>query len=97
MCSSRTDRLHCTHSDDSLFIGSGLDTRVTFTPYFTNLVAEPMKQVHAELFRLAAELESVRGQVQTECNAIRGPSVVVVLASLLTNVGIESSHDAACT
>ena len=32
-----------------------------------------MEQVHAELVRLAAELESVRGHVQTECNALRDP------------------------
>ena len=30
-----------------------------------------MEQVHAELLRLATELEAVRGQVQTECNAVR--------------------------
>ena len=40
-------------------------------PYFTYLVAELMEQVHAGLVRLAMELESVRGQVQTECNALR--------------------------
>ena len=27
--------------------------------------------IHAELARLATELEAVRGQVQTECNALR--------------------------
>ena len=40
-------------------------------PYFINLVAEPMEQIHSELVRLATELEAVRGQVQTECNALR--------------------------
>ena len=29
------------------------------------------EQVHAELFRLATEVELVRGQTQTECNALR--------------------------
>ena len=30
-----------------------------------------MEPIHAELFRLATELEAVKGQVQTECNALR--------------------------
>ena len=30
-----------------------------------------MQAVHAELVRLATELEVVKGQVQTECNALR--------------------------
>ena len=30
-----------------------------------------MEAIHAELVRLAAELETVKGQVQTECNALR--------------------------
>ena len=30
-----------------------------------------MEPIHAELLRLATELEAVRGQVQTECNALR--------------------------
>ena len=30
-----------------------------------------MEQVNAELVRLATELESVKGQVLTECNALR--------------------------
>ena len=30
-----------------------------------------MEPVHAELLRLATELEAVKGQVQTECNALR--------------------------
>ena len=38
---------------------------------FVNLVAELMEAVHAELVRLATELEAVKGQVQTECNALR--------------------------
>ena len=41
------------------------------SPYFINLVAESMEPIHAELLRLAAELEAVKGQVQTECNALR--------------------------
>ena len=39
--------------------------------YFINLVAERMEPIHAELMRLATELEAVRGQVRTECNALR--------------------------
>ena len=30
-----------------------------------------MEPIHAELLRLARELEAVKGQVQTECNALR--------------------------
>ena len=30
-----------------------------------------MAAIHAELVRLATELEAVKGQVQTECNALR--------------------------
>ena len=30
-----------------------------------------MEPIHAELLRLATELEAARGQVQTECNALR--------------------------
>ena len=30
-----------------------------------------MEAIHAELLRLATELEAVKGQVQTECNALR--------------------------
>ena len=41
------------------------------SPYFINLVAEPMEPIHAELLRLVTELEAVRGQLQTECNALR--------------------------
>ena len=36
----------------------------THSSYFTNLVAEPMEPIHAELLRLATELEAVKGQVQ---------------------------------
>ena len=32
-----------------------------------------MEPIHAELLRLATELEAVRGQVQTECNALTRP------------------------
>ena len=39
--------------------------------YVVNLVAEHMEAVHVELVRLATELEAVKGQVQTECNALR--------------------------
>ena len=35
------------------------------------MVAEPMEPVHAELLRSAAEPEAVKGQVETECNALR--------------------------
>ena len=38
---------------------------------FINLVPERMEAVHAELVRLATELEVVKSQVQTECNALR--------------------------
>ena len=30
-----------------------------------------MEPIHAELLRLATELEAVKGQVQTKCNALR--------------------------
>ena len=42
-----------------------------------------MAQVHAELHRLATEPESVKGQVQTLCNALRDPFVrtTVVMGS----------------
>ena len=43
----------------------------THLSYFINLAAELMEVVHAELVRLATELEAVKGQVQTECNALR--------------------------
>ena len=43
----------------------------THSSYHINLVAEPMEPIHAELFRLATELEAVKRQVQTECNALR--------------------------
>ena len=46
-----------------------------------------MEQVHAELPRLATELESVRGQDQTECNAIRD------LFARTTTVMGSSQHD----
>ena len=48
-----------------------VDKRVLLSPYFINLVAELTEQVHAELVRLATKPESARGQVQTECNALR--------------------------
>ena len=50
--------------------GSRNKTTHIHPSYFVNLVAEPMEAVHAELVRLATELEAVEGQVQTECNAI---------------------------
>ena len=43
----------------------------THPSYFINLAAEPIEAIHAELLRLATELEAVKGQVQTECNALR--------------------------
>ena len=43
----------------------------THSSHFISLVAEPMDPIHAELLRLATELESVKGQVQTECKALR--------------------------
>ena len=43
----------------------------THSSYFITLVAEPMEPIHAERLRLATELEAVKGQVQTECNALR--------------------------
>ena len=43
----------------------------THSLYFIKLVAEPMEPIHAELFRLATELEAARDQVKTECNALR--------------------------
>ena len=39
--------------------------------YFINSVAESMEQIHADLFRLVTELQAVRCQGQTECNALR--------------------------
>ena len=42
----------------------------THSSHFINLVAEPMDPIHAELLRLATELEAVKGLVQTECNAL---------------------------
>ena len=36
---------------------------------FLHQLAEPMEPIHAELLRLATELEAVKGQ--TECNALR--------------------------
>ena len=41
------------------------------SPYFINLAAEPMEPIQAELLRLATELEAVKGQVHTGCNALR--------------------------
>ena len=49
-----------------------MKTARTRSSYFINLVAELMEPIHAEVVRLATELEAVRGQVQTECNALRG-------------------------
>ena len=41
------------------------------SPCFINLAAEPVEPIHAELLRLATELEAAKGQAQTECNALR--------------------------
>ena len=43
----------------------------THSSHFINLVAEPMEPIHAEVLRLATELEAVKSPVQTECNALR--------------------------
>ena len=48
-----------------------VNTVRTHSSYFTNLVAEPMEPTRAELLRLATDLEAVKCQVQTECNALR--------------------------
>ena len=40
------------------------------SPYFTKLMTEPREPIHAELLRLATELEAVKSQVQTECNVL---------------------------
>ena len=42
--------------------------RVIGTPYVINLVAELMEPIHAELVRLANDVDTVRGQVHTEYN-----------------------------
>ena len=59
-----TDPRDCSH-------GSSENSAHSFSSYFINLVAELMEPIYAELLRLATELEAVRGQVQTECNALR--------------------------
>ena len=46
-----------------------------------------MAQFHAELVRLASELESIRGQVQTKCNALRD------LFARTTATMASSQHD----
>ena len=53
--------------------GSRTITDRIHPPYFSNLVAEPMEAIHAEIVRPAPELEAVKGQVQTVCNALRDP------------------------
>ena len=45
--------------------------RVIATPYVINLVAELMEPIHAELVRLANDVDTVRGQVHTEYNGHR--------------------------
>ena len=59
--------------DSSMRPISWLKSKTAFirSPYFINLAAEPMEQIHSELVCVATELEAVRGQVQTECNALR--------------------------
>ena len=44
----------------------------THASYFINMVAKPMEPIHAELLRLATELEAARGLVQMELEAVRG-------------------------
>ena len=63
---------HCSVTDSCDCIMAQGKTVRTHSSYFINLVAEPMEPIHAELLRLATELEAVKGQVQTECNTLRG-------------------------
>ena len=58
---------------DSLFIAPSVCKSVILAPCFNNLAAESMEQVVAKLLRFATELKLVRGQVQTECNALPDP------------------------
>ena len=48
-----------------------------------------MEAVHAELDRLATELEAVKGQVQTECNALR--DLFARTTTAMSNLGPQ--HD----
>ena len=64
-------RLRLCDSRHGLAIRLMLTKQSSLHHMFINLVANLMEQVLAELVRLATELESVRGQVQTECNALR--------------------------
>ena len=58
-------------TDSHVCFMAQVKTALTHSSCFINLVAEPMEPIHAELVRLATELEAVKGQVQTECNALR--------------------------
>ena len=58
-------------TDSRVCFMAQVGTARTHLSYFINLVAEIMEPIHAELLRLARELEAVKGQVQTECNALR--------------------------
>ena len=67
LCAPTALRDRLTHSRD----GSRNETAHIHPSSFVNLVAERMEAVHVELVRLATELEAVKSQVQTECNALR--------------------------
>ena len=58
-------------TDSRVCFTAQVKTARTHLSYFINLVAELMETIPAELLRLATELEAVKGQVQTECNALR--------------------------
>ena len=63
-CGSHDRLTHSRH-------GSRNKTAHIHPSYVVNLVAEHVVAVHVELVRLPTELEAVKGQVQTECNALR--------------------------
>ena len=69
VCLCAHSQHHVTDSSDR-FMAKEKTARI-HSPIFIDLVAEPMEPIHAELLRLATELEAVKGQVQTECNASR--------------------------
>ena len=61
LCSQRPVLTHAT--------ASWLKSKNSIHPFI--IFHQLMEPIHAELVRLATELEAVRGQVQTECNALR--------------------------
>ena len=82
LCRSHDRLTHSRH-------GSRNKTAHIHPSYFVNLVAELVEAVHVELVRLATELEAVKGQVQTECNALRD-----LFARTTTAIsGSGSQHD----